>query len=154
MTVTDEELVAHLRQLVDDQEGGDAVVLVQRQLFNRVVGRLAAYASRKGGEGAEPAFWHNGSMQIISHAEKMAAEPGEEGQDNKRESRFDQPLYTHSPSADAEGLREALQAMLDFYGPPKEVAHLCEYNAGHPITLTRRALAAQSPSPLAEPPKT
>ena len=41
-SVSDDELIAQLRRLVDDQEGGDAVVLVQRQLFNRVVGRLAA----------------------------------------------------------------------------------------------------------------
>jgi RNase P/RNase MRP subunit POP5 len=42
MAMSDDELVAKLRDLVDNQEGGDAVVLVQRQLFNRVVGRLAA----------------------------------------------------------------------------------------------------------------
>lgn len=37
-----EALISQLRRLVDEQEGGDAVVLVQRQLFNRVVGALAA----------------------------------------------------------------------------------------------------------------
>lgn len=37
-----DDLVSQLRRLVDDQSDGDAVVLVQRQLFNRVVGRLAA----------------------------------------------------------------------------------------------------------------
>lgn len=39
--MSDTELVAQLRRLVDEQSDGDAVVLVQRQLFNRVVGRLA-----------------------------------------------------------------------------------------------------------------
>lgn len=42
----DAALVERLRRLVDNQTGGDAVVLVQRQLFNRVVGRLAALAAR------------------------------------------------------------------------------------------------------------
>lgn len=41
----DVELIARLRRLVDDQTGGDALVLVQRQLFNKVVGRLAALST-------------------------------------------------------------------------------------------------------------
>ena len=50
------ELVEQLRRLVDDQEDGDAVVLVQRQLFNRVVGRLAeTLASHT----QSPAEWHD-----------------------------------------------------------------------------------------------
>ncbi len=40
-------LVAKLRALVDDQPDGDAVVLVQRQLFNKVVGALASLRSPK-----------------------------------------------------------------------------------------------------------
>lgn len=38
-------LIERLRQLVDDQEGGDAVVLVQRQMFNRTVGTLSSQAA-------------------------------------------------------------------------------------------------------------
>jgi hypothetical protein len=38
-------LIDQLRRLVDNQTGGDALVLVQRQLFNRVVGRLAAFTA-------------------------------------------------------------------------------------------------------------
>jgi len=44
-TLKPDELVEKLRDLVDNQEGGDAVVLLQRQLFNRVVGRLSALQS-------------------------------------------------------------------------------------------------------------
>lgn len=56
MTVSSErqsnsELVDQLRRLVDEQEGGDAVVLVQRQLFNRVVGRLAETLRRSSSRG-------------------------------------------------------------------------------------------------------
>lgn len=49
-TPTDEgmALVARLRELVDGQEGGDAVVLVQRQLLNKVVGQLAAFVKKEG----------------------------------------------------------------------------------------------------------
>ena len=36
---------------------------------------------------------------------------------------------------------EALRAMLDHYGPPETVAHLCVYGADHPISLARNALA-------------
>ena len=39
------ELIERLRRLVDDQEGGDAVVLVQRQMFNKTVGSLASQAA-------------------------------------------------------------------------------------------------------------
>lgn len=41
-TGEDQALIERLRNLVDNQTGGDAVVLVQRQLFNKVVGRLSA----------------------------------------------------------------------------------------------------------------
>lgn len=36
--------------------------------------------------------------------------------------------------------RAALEAMLDNYGPPAKVAHLCDYPADHPITLAREVL--------------
>lgn len=36
---------------------------------------------------------------------------------------------------------QALEAMLALYGPPLNVAHLCEYPDHHPITLARKALA-------------
>lgn len=41
-----------------------------------------------------------------------------------------------------EALRSALQAMLGHYGPPLSVADMCEYDADHPISLARAALAA------------
>ena len=40
-------LIADLRRLVDSQTGGDALVLVQRQLFNHTVGRLAALVAER-----------------------------------------------------------------------------------------------------------
>ncbi|UFS83162.1 hypothetical protein LPB79_12990 [Rhizobium sp. T136] len=42
----DKALIARLRDLVDNQSGGDAVMLVQRQLFNKAVGRLAALTAK------------------------------------------------------------------------------------------------------------
>jgi hypothetical protein len=38
-------------------------------------------------------------------------------------------------------LVEALQAMLDHYGPPKTIENLCTYPADHPITKAKAALA-------------
>lgn len=47
----DQKLIDRLRSLVDNQTGGDALVLVQRQLFNKVVGRLSSLSDlEKGGE--------------------------------------------------------------------------------------------------------
>ena len=43
-----------------------------------------------------------------------------------------------------DGLRMALKAMLDHYGPPLSAV---EYPAGHPITLAREALATRTPAP-------
>lgn len=44
-TPDDAALLERLRNLVDNQTGGDALVLVQRQLFNKVVGRLSALSA-------------------------------------------------------------------------------------------------------------
>lgn len=52
----------------------------------------------------------------------------------------EQALATARLIASAPAMRAALQAMLDHYGPPEHVAHLCTYPPDHPITMARAAL--------------
>lgn len=53
----------------------------------------------------------------------------------------------------ARAMRAALQAMLASYGPPDAVASLCDYPAGHAITLARAAIAqAEAAGITAHPP--
>lgn len=40
-------------------------------------------------------------------------------------------------------MREALEEMLEMYGPPATVAALCEYPPQHPISLARAALSTK-----------
>lgn len=47
----------------------------------------------------------------------------------------------YGKDAAARAMRAALQAMLASYGPPDAVASLCDYPAGHAITLARAAIA-------------
>ena len=47
-----------------------------------------------------------------------------------------------SPQPASTALVEALEAMLEMYGPPSTVANQCDYPDQHPITLARSALSS------------
>lgn len=100
-TETDRQLVERLRNLVDNQTGGDALVLVQRQLFNKVVGRLFALC-------AERDALHNELQAVIN--EKLVAEGGAEAAE--RDALGQRPLYENTVirlQTEVETLRDRLK---------------------------------------------
>lgn len=56
-------------------------------------------------------------------------------------------LRASPPPGNREAVLEALEAMLDHYGPAGSLRDTLEYPAGHPITLTRAAIRALKTTP-------
>ena len=102
--VSDADLIDQLRRLVDEQEGGDAVVLVQRQLFNRIVGRLSALSRRSPSlSGGEVVAWVTADiLAAMKRGERVV--PGW-----KRSDDFCIPLYTHPKEAEVTVTEEMVE---------------------------------------------